>query len=409
MRAAIVDSISAALLDQYVFADTAAHMARLIREKLAHGAYDALVSPQDFAQKLTEDLQSISRDRHLRVAVPPPEMQRGGAPPSDDDIMKQMVGEGSLRNFGFQRVEVLDGNVGYIDLRNFFNAEYAGETATSAMNFLAHCDALIFDLRRNGGGDPTMIQLLAGYLFEGQTHLNTFYIRKGDVTQQFWSYASVPGTKIPNTPVYILTSHDTFSCAEEFTYDLKCLKRATIIGEVTGGGAHPVRGRFFAGLPVGLRLPFGRAVNPVTDTNWEGTGVTPDIAVPADRALDVAHREALKSILAKVEDPKRKHSIEWLMTGMDLMAHPPSLGREQMRQYVGNYGPRRVTVEDGALYYQREGMPRHRLRPGDKDLFLMDDVEYFRVQFTRDGKGRIEKLIGLYDDGTSDENPRTRG
>ncbi len=408
-RAAIVDSIAAALIDQYVFADTATHMASVIRANLAHGEYDGLQAPRDFADRLTRDLEGISRDLHLRVFVVPPEMQHGASPPSDDEIQKRRIADGAFRNFGFQRVEVLDGNIGYIDLRGFFDAKYAGQTAISAMNLLAHCDALIFDLRRNGGGDPTMIQLLTGYLFDDPTLVNTFYFRKGDVKQQFWSYASVPGAKMTDTPVYVLTSHRTFSCAEEFTYDLKCLKRATVVGEVTGGGAHPVDQRIFAGLPLGVMVPYGRAVNPVTGTDWEGTGVAPDISVPADQALDVAHEEALRTVLSKTDDPKRKASIEWLLAGVDMNAHPRTLGRDEMRQYVGTYGPRRIILEDGALYYQREGMPRHRLRAGQKDVFLVEDIDYFRVQFSRDAKGRIEKLIGLYDDGTTDENPRTKG
>jgi C-terminal processing protease CtpA/Prc len=165
------------------------------------------------------------------------------------------------------------------------------------MTLLAHTDALIVDLRQNGGGDPEMIALITSYLFDQMTNLNNMYWRDGDRTQQFWTLPYVPGPRYGgNKPVYVLTSNDTFSGAEEFAYNLKNLKRATIIGEVTGGGAHPVGG-FAIGPHVGARIPVGRAINPISGTNWEGTGVTPDIPVPQADALRTAQILALRHVL----------------------------------------------------------------------------------------------------------------
>ncbi|HEY6414403.1 MAG TPA: S41 family peptidase [Edaphobacter sp.] len=166
------------------------------------------------------------------------------------------------------------------------------------MNFLAHTDAVIFDLRENGGGDPKMVSLIATYLFDQPEHLNDLYERKTDTTTQYWTQPFVPGTKLGDKPVYVLTSNRTFSGAEEFTYDLKNLKRATIVGETTGGGAHPVRGvRVDDHFVVGV--PFARAVNPVSKTNWEGTGVEPDVSVKAADALTTAQKLAESKLQTK--------------------------------------------------------------------------------------------------------------
>jgi C-terminal processing protease CtpA/Prc len=181
----------------------------------------------------------------------------------------------------------------------------------AAMNFLANTDALIIDLRRNGGGDPAMVALISSYLFDAQpVHLNDLYFRPDDSTRQWWTLPYVPGKRYgAKKEVYVLTSKRTFSAAEEFTYNLKCLKRAKIVGETTGGGAHPGGGRrineHFA-----IWVPSGRAINPITKTNWEGTGVTPDVDVPQDQSLKVAHNAAMNSILAKVTAPERQGAIK---------------------------------------------------------------------------------------------------
>jgi C-terminal processing protease CtpA/Prc len=177
----------------------------------------------------------------------------------------------------------------------FLDPAVCGSTAVAAMNFLGNVDAIIFDLRHNGGGDPKMIAFISTYLFDEPTHLNDLYDRKKDSRTQYWTLPYVPGKRLPGKPVFVLTSKRTFSGAEEFSYDLKNLKRATIIGETTGGGAHPVSGhRVDDHFRIGV--PFAKAVNPISKTNREGTGVEPDVKVPADEALDVAKKMAAEQI-----------------------------------------------------------------------------------------------------------------
>lgn len=166
------------------------------------------------------------------------------------------------------------------------------------MNFLANVDALIFDLRQNGGGDPKMVALISTYLFASQTHLNDLWVRKTGETQQYWTLPYVPGKRLSAVPVFVLTSHQTFSGGEEFSNNLKVLKRATIVGEVSGGGAHPVTGhriddRFTIGVP------FARAINPTTKGNWEEVGVEPDVKVPASDAPSTAQAMAAKELASR--------------------------------------------------------------------------------------------------------------
>jgi C-terminal processing protease CtpA/Prc len=165
------------------------------------------------------------------------------------------------------------------------------------MGFVAHTDALIFDLRQNGGGDPAMVTFIASYLFDKPTHLNDLYNRKEDSTQQFWTLSYVPGERLAKQPVFVLTSKRTFSGAEEFCYDLKNQKRATIVGETTGGGAHPVGGHPVADYFM-VGVPFAKAINPITKTNWEGTGVEPDVKVSAADALTTAEKLAAEKTKA---------------------------------------------------------------------------------------------------------------
>jgi hypothetical protein len=268
----------------YIFGDVAAKMAAAIREQAGKNAYDSITSPREFAEILTRHLQDVSHDKHLRIIYDPNGLPQRQGPPTADDRARRIADE-RRRNFGFQRVERLDGNVGYIELLGFSGSEEVAEAAVPAMNFVANTDALIFDLRRNGGGSPVTIGLISSYLFDTVVHLNDFYIREFDRTEQFFTKADVQGRKYGATkPVFVLTSGRTFSAAEEFTYNLKNLKRATIVGETTGGGAHPGGVRRITDH-FGIWLPNGRAINPITKTNWEGVGIEPDIKVESAQAL----------------------------------------------------------------------------------------------------------------------------
>lgn len=406
-RSSIIDSVSAALRAEYVFPDVATKMEALLRKNLKQGAYEKLTNPDDFTVKITEDLQSISHDKHLHVRYIPPGTQRDEVKLSPEERRRLQLAQQRARNFGFQKVEILPGNIGYIDFRYFAEAKDGGPTAIAAMNFLAHTDAIIFDLRQNGGGNPSMIQLLSSYLFEESVHLNSFYIRKGDSTQQFWTQECVQGPKMTAIPVYVLTSSFTFSGAEEFSYNMKSMKRGTIIGETTGGGAHPVNLREFPVLNISMAVPFGRAINPITGTNWEGVGVEPDIKAPANKALTVARAEALKELIRRTSDEPRKGRLSWSLDGLTTEMNPVRPADSVLNSCAGNFGPRSIRFENGTLYYRRVGRPEFRLIPMGADRFMVESLDYFRLQFRRDSSGKVNELVGQYDNGESDSNVRT--
>jgi retinol-binding protein 3 len=311
-RAAVIDSAIKNLNEAYVFPEVAKKMEQALRERVANKEYDDVTSARRMAEKLTADLQAVSHDKHLRVRYSREAIaERQNAEEPTAEEIKQYKTFLRQTNYGFEKVERLPGNVGYLDLRGFTQAEFAADTGAAAMNFLANADALIIDLRRNGGGDPAMVAFLTSYIFGAEpVHLNDLYFRPEDSTHQWWTLPHVPGKRFGDKKeVYVLTSKRTFSAAEEFTYNLKNLKRATIVGETTGGGAHPGGGRRL-GAHFQMFVPSGRAINPISKTNWEGTGVEPDVKVPAEQALKVAQVAALNKLIDKEANPERKDAMK---------------------------------------------------------------------------------------------------
>jgi hypothetical protein len=412
-RAAIVDSLTAVIDSVYVLAEPAGRIVDGLRKNLSDGAYDDISDPAEFGRRLHQDAQGINHDGHFGIAALLPldpavaeaELEED---PADVERERRLD---RAHNFGFRKVEILPGGVGYLRFDRFSHGDEAFAAAVAAMNFLANCNALIIDLRHNGGGSASMIRLICGYLFAEDTHLVNWDIRAEGKTVQSYSPDYVPGRRLTDQPVYVLTSGNTFSAAEEFTFDLRNLERATIVGETTGGGGHTVSEHIFdfGDFRMGMRVPRGRAYNPENNEGWEGVGIAPHIAVPADRALEAAHADALRKFIAGETDERYRISLDWALEDLDSRLCPVTLTAEQMREYVGQYGPRRVFFEDGSLWYQREERPVMKLEPMGDDQFRVGDLDYFRAAFARDAQGGIVKFIGRYDNGTTDENERDAG
>jgi hypothetical protein len=404
----VVDAAASLLQKQYVFPEVAKKMADLIRKNLKAGKYQPIADPRAFAQKLTEDLRSVSRDRHLGVRYAPERILEIKTP---DEAKKKAAEEYQKKldrfdNYGFKEIKILNGNIGYLKFNHFSAAQEAFQVAIGAMAFLANCDALIVDLRENGGGNPEMIQLLSSYFFSGEPrHLNSFYYRLDEKTEQYWTLPYVPGSKLAETGLYVLTSSRTFSGAEEFTYNLKNMKRATIIGETTGGGAHPVRMEILNDN-FAIGVPYARAVNPISKTNWEGTGIEPDVKVPADQALNKAQVIALEKLAANEKNDRIKFTFQWAMDSLKAEMNPVTISEDLMRSYAGKYGSRKVIFENNCLYYQRESRPRMKMIPISDDYFRFEEVLYFRLKIIRKD-GQVLGIEGHYDDGTIDANPKT--
>ncbi|QFT53646.1 S41 family peptidase [Microbulbifer sp. THAF38] len=214
------------------------------------------------------------------------------------------------KNSGFNRIEVLEGNVGYIDFWGFDQVNDASrKRVEAAMTLVENTDAIIFDLRNNGGGDGNMGRLISSYLFDEPTHLNSIYWKATDSTTEFWTFEIIKGKRMIDTPVFILTSKDTFSAAESFAYYLKHLKRATIIGETTKGGANPWQ-FFQLDDGFGVVIPIAKAVNPITKSNWEGTGVEPDIKSLKEDAFNIGYRLSLQHIQSSTIHPEQLKEVK---------------------------------------------------------------------------------------------------
>ena len=288
-RETVVERVAELLTEYYVFPDVALECIERVNSRLYEGAYDDIARPNLFVAALNEDLRDVSGDKHLKVLA-----LFGVENEEEPDAEAGLVDELDRRhflergNYGIIRVEWLKGNIGYIDLRAFTSLYVARDKFVAAMALLSNMDAIIVDLRKEVmGGPPETVQFLASYFFDEPTHLSTAYFRSDDVTEEMWTLENVPGDRMADVPLYILTSEDVFSAGEGFTYALQAVGRATVIGEITMGGAHITRP-----FPIGTRframIPWARSFDPSTGANWEGVGVRPDVAVDADDALDVA-------------------------------------------------------------------------------------------------------------------------
>lgn len=315
--APVVDAAIQQMNARYVHPEVAKKVEAGLRAKLRAHAFDGAATGEALAEQLTRELVEITHDKHIRVEYSEdPFPPRTDALPSAEEkaAFREMERQ---HNYGVERVERLPFNIGYIDLRGFAELADAGETITAAMTLVAGTDALIVDLRHNHGGDPATVAFTLSYLFDQRTHLNDLYWREGSRTEQFWTQDWVPGRRFGQAkPVYVLTSGQTFSGGEEFAYDVKNLKRATLVGEVTGGGANP--GDNYRLTPhFEMFVPTGRAISPVTHANWEGSGVQPDVRVEADRALEVAQSMLLKPMLEGERDPRRQQSLQLRLESLD--------------------------------------------------------------------------------------------
>lgn len=306
-----VESLIQQMNDNYIFPEVAKEAENMLRNNLKKGAYKHFTDGKKLAEKLTSDLRTLVKDRHLGVYYHP--VQKNEKTP-DADAQKTGYDAWwhrmSRQNFGFPKAEILEGNIGYLKVIGFGPVDKVGPTCSAAVSFLANTDAMIIDLRHNGGGEPALVQYLVSHFFEGSPiHINDIVYRKDNKVEEYWTLPNLNATRYLNKPVYILTDSRTFSGGEEFAYDMQVLKRATLIGETTGGGANPGDE---ADLGNGFHafIPNGRAVNPVTKTNWEGTGVTPDISVKAEAALKEAHVMALQKLSAGATNAEIKSYFE---------------------------------------------------------------------------------------------------
>lgn len=386
-----IQSISKALKEEYIFPDVASEISKVLEKNEESGVYTKYQNPHDLSAKLTEDIRSINKDVHLSVVYTP---QKGGGMRM---VMRGGTGSGAnskylkalaRKNYGFKSVEIMEGNVGYINLTSFVSPTYAGETAAAAMQYLYNTDAIIFDLRENRGGAGEMYQLLASYLFDqGPLKLNEIYWPSEDRRYQVWTLPHLPNKRMPNKDIYILNSSITASAAEVFSYTLKHHNRAKIVGEITVGAANPIS-------PTKVSKDFtvwmskGEATHPITKSNWEGKGVIPHVQTTRQNALNTAHMMALENLSEKNKDDSAY--FEWFQEIVKAKGTSLKLSSKLLRSYEGTFnsrsGDKRVTkVNDGELWYGPNTEELTKLVALTNTSFMLPGDNSFKLQITMEG------------------------
>ncbi|GLX86854.1 interphotoreceptor retinoid-binding protein [Thalassotalea loyana] len=305
----VLGALANQLTEQYIFLDKAKAFTNYVSELPAKSEFSQVKDCQGFTRVINDTLLSITSDKHLHINFSPYVIPED-TPESKQAFAKREQAFMQSLNFGFEKVERLPFNIGYINMTLFAPTEHGAHQLESAMNLLGYTNALIIDLRESRGGAPAMVDLLTSYFVDGRTNTSNIYYRNRDYTEERYTTTDVNGKHYgQERPLYILTSNATFSAAEDLAYTLKHLGRATIIGEVTGGGAHPGEVFRLTAHFDGF-IPNGRSINPVTNTNWEGVGVQPDIETEVDKALNVAQQKILASFKNKEPNLARANRMQ---------------------------------------------------------------------------------------------------
>jgi hypothetical protein len=394
-REAVIDKISEIFGRYYPDPALTEKMVAQLKQEEAAGAFDRYTDMAAFASRLTKDMRAISKDDHITVW--PYE-------PLPEDLAAETRLGSPGDNYGFKKVELLPGNIGYIRMTYWANPRMAAPTAIAAMNFVAHCDALIFDLRSNGGGDDIMADFLSSYLFSERTHISDILVPSEGRLQQDWTLEWVPGPRLPDVPVCILLNRLSYSASEAFAFRLQQCGRALVVGERTRGGAHAVKYMSFPEVGVNIRVPYTTDVKPGTQESYI-EGIMPDIPASSESALSAAAVRAVSDILASEPDKSNRFALEWALASYKVELEPVVLDPAALGKFAGSYGDAKVILACERLYLQRKDRRKQALVPlGDDDFKFADpDLAHYRVKFTRDLKNRIDGLF--IHDGDGDSYP----
>ncbi|AQR74901.1 hypothetical protein BXU08_15645 [Sphingomonas sp. LM7] len=379
---AAVEGVRTALRENYVVKERRAALDATLAKGLAGGRY-AVTDPQEFAARITADLEAVAHDKHLNLRHNPELARQIGTGGQRDDATESAYWRDIARrqNEGVRELRVLDGNVRLMRYDGFFwNGDTSKAAIDAGMAFLRGGDAIIIDLRTNGGGSPDAVRRIASYFVPAGAKLVTFHMRDEAPTVSH-AEASVPGGQITGIPVYVLTSGGTASAAEEFSAHGAGFGFATLVGETTAGAAY--RNDFFA-VPGGfvLSASVGRPELP-SGGDWEGKGVAPKLAVAPELALDRALQDALARLAPKASGAARTE-LEWAAARYAARAAQARPGLPASA-YAGRYGERTVTIDAAGLVYQRDGGLKTALIPLGGDLFALEQDPRARLRFVTAG------------------------
>lgn len=380
----IIDSLTKQLEEFYIRPNAVGDIRKKLNENLKKGLYKDILNSNEFANKLSSDLIQVSKDLHFAVRYDP-EWTEDQLKKEDKEVKKKIKAEelanAKKKNFGFQQARILEGNIGYLKFDYFEDPAIGSETAASTMQFLSNTDALIIDLRQNNGGAMEMGQFLSSYFYSGkELPLYKYYYyekNRKKIEREMWLLPSVPGKRLEDIDIYILTSSVTFSAAEWMSYSLQNLKRVTIVGEKTAGGAHPIDRKV---LPNGfsVNIPFGEVRDPITNQDFEGKGVMPDVLCKSEEAVNASHVLALQKLSAKNKDAA--NNLNWYIPIVKNRQKMVLVESAILKSYQGKYGKAELKYENDNLYYKWNNLFTLLLNPLEQDLFLVDGVDDFRIK-----------------------------
>ncbi|QNL48119.1 S41 family peptidase [Olivibacter sp. SDN3] len=404
--ARLIDSISLTLKNHYVFPEKAATIEQHLKKRFRTKAYEGIADPKMLLTALNNDIRQVHIDGHMGMDYDPhfASLKQGELKPTKDEIAQYELYEKG-QNYQFKKVEILTGNIGYLLLNGFTgDVEGAKSIVLSALQFLANTRAIIIDLRWNGGGDPEMVSYLEGFFFKEKKLINTIIDQSGNDTTYYYADPAKTNGLALDMPVYILTSTLTFSGAEDFSYGMQNVNRAIVVGETTGGGAHPKK-IFLIGQGVRMSIPYARSWNPHTKTNWEATGVKPDVPVTADQALPVAQKAILEGLAKETEDEGEKRHLNWALNKLIAEEKPPvpdSLDKLFPSTYTGGLS---FYKEGGKLWCKNDelGGNLFQLTFIKDHLFVLD--KNAQVQFDVDETGKPSRIFLLFQNGRIVEKP----
>lgn len=358
-------------------------------------------SRAEFAAAVTASLHEAVLDRHLWLAYDPPASQglaQAHSSPAVTAANQHEIEEGRQRNQGYEDLRILDGNVRYVRISGFYwQRDMTAIVIDAAARFMKDGNAVIIDLRGNGGGDSSAVQYLLSHFVERGTSLGRFRNFRTGAEREDRALDYLPAGRIRGKPLFILIDGHTASAAESFAYHLRAAGLAQIVGETSAGAANtntlfPVETGFV------LSVSTGRPVNPLTGSNWERVGVQPHLPTPSAAAADRAHLQALTDLAGAAGDEAVRRTYAWAATIIQAKLEPLSLSPQQLEQYAGVFGSQQIRIEGGQLVYQREGRPPVVLRPLLADLFAFGDSRDTRIRFVRAESGVIA-LKAIYSDG----------
>jgi hypothetical protein len=402
----VLDSLTEKLGEFYIKPNSIDNIRKKLNENYKKGNYKKLINPKEYATKLTTDLLEISNDLHFYIMYDPQwvnDQMKSKDENAEKKIKAQELEKSKKNNFGFRQVEILEGNVGYLRFDYFHDPAEASETASSIMQFLSNTDALIIDLRTNNGGAMEMGQFISSYFFsDKELPLYKYYYyenKRKKIDREMWLLPSVPGDRLENVTIYILTSSATFSAAEWMSYSLQNLKRAIIVGEQTAGGAHPVARKILT-HGFSINIPFGEIKDPITQLDFEGRGITPDVPTKSKDALNTAHLLALQNISSKNKDAAA--TIDWLIPIIKNREKPTVVDSLILKSYQGKYGKGVLKYENDNLYYKWNNTVNFLLTPLEQDFFLVDGIDDFRIKIILENN-TIVGIKRVYQDGQERE------